>query len=62
MTFYSSFMPPPPIVRQHSEIQICRCRCPECIRLDGQHPDEGYQLTFLQYRVSLKPASMVEVA
>jgi len=30
-----------------------RCICPECRRLDREHPQEGYQLALFPYRVGL---------
>lgn len=28
-----------------------RCRCPECLMLDAQHPGEGYQLALFPYQI-----------
>lgn len=31
---------------QAAPVQLTRCFCTECLRLDAAHPNEGYQLTF----------------
>lgn len=42
----------PPAVIAPSEVPQ-RCICPECRRLDREHPNEGYQLAMFGYRVQL---------
>lgn len=42
---------PPAIVQQAPRFQ--RCHCPECRRLDGAHPGEGFQLALFGYVISI---------
>lgn len=44
---------PPAIVIQVPAFD--RCRCPECLRLDAEFPNEGYQLALFRYVPSLPP-------
>jgi hypothetical protein len=42
------------IVEAYQTMQL-RCLCPECLRLDARHPEEGYQLALFAYRRQLRP-------
>lgn len=39
-----------PAIHRPAAVNLVRCLCPECLRLDAQHKGEGHQLTFDQYR------------
>lgn len=41
-----------PAIHQRQAVELVRCLCPECLRLDAQHKGEGHQMTFEQYRFS----------
>lgn len=38
----------------------CLCTCPECVRLDRQHPREGRQLSLLSTKIKRPRASRRE--
>jgi len=47
-------MAPAAIIRV-DRFAALRCRCPQCLVLDAQHPGEGYQLALFPYRISTAP-------